>query len=177
MKRAVILLIILTAASTAFATRQEKDLLILEGRRIYTYDLPGLAETFPSIKFPEFVGMSTANYKGYRATWATFQNQLYLVGLEAQVPGKTDLLRNEEIVPGHAFPLKVTAWSGKITQVTRYTEMSSGSMVVWEVTETTTITVSKGVVVTIDTNVDRRPRNNTGEQSPASDRPAAAPEE
>ena len=84
---------------SALATIQESDLVILEGQRIYTYSLPSLETVFSDITFPKFEMISTANRKGYRATWATFQKQLYLVGLEARVAGKKELLRNKDITP------------------------------------------------------------------------------
>lgn len=102
---------------SAFATIQESDLVILEGQHIYADSPPSLEEVFPDIKFPEFEMISTANRKGYRATWATFQKRLYLVGLEARVAGNKELLRNNELIPGHDFPLKVTRGSFKTQKV------------------------------------------------------------
>jgi hypothetical protein len=143
------------------------DLLILEGSQIYTYDLPHLNEAFPAIKFPKFTPISTANYKGYRATWATFQKQLYLVGLEARVNGNAELLRNEEITSGHSFPLKVTDWSGKILHMEKSSTLDMKKMTWMEVTETTAITVNKGVVISTNVSVERKPREGGGYSVPA----------
>ena len=51
------ILCVLFILNNAFATEQEKSLLVLEGRHIYTYDLPKLNEAFPDIKFPKFLGL------------------------------------------------------------------------------------------------------------------------
>ena len=153
----LIVVAICSIPCSALATTQEQDLLILEGQHIHTYSLPRLDEAFPAIRFPEFEMISTANRKGYRATWATFQKQLYLVGLEARVTGKKHMLRNNDILPGHPFPLKVADWSGMIIQTDR---SSSWNGETWtDITETTTITVKKGVVTGTKVATERKPRD------------------
>ncbi|HET6424701.1 MAG TPA: hypothetical protein VFG20_13515 [Planctomycetaceae bacterium] len=144
----------------ALATEQEKDLVIVEGQHVYTFSLLELNEIFPHIRFPEFEMISTGNRKGYRATWATFQNQLYLVGIEGRIAGKTDLLRNNELLLGQNFPVKVAAWSGTIVQKNESSEFG-GEPTAWsDVTKTTTITVTKGVVTNHKVTIKRTPRND-----------------
>ena len=79
--------VILSFLLTVFAaaTIQSRDILIVRGKRIYTYEMPGLEKAFPDQKVPKFNVISTANYKGYNATWAVMGGQLYLVGLEGLV--------------------------------------------------------------------------------------------
>lgn len=143
----------------ALDTPQEPDLLILEGQRIYTSSLPSLEEALPDITFPEFTMISTANYKGYRATWATFQKQLYLVGLEGRVEGNDDLLRNHDLVPEHSFPIKVTGWSGEIVQTNRSSSLDGETRKWTDIEKTTTITVEKGMVTDTSVAVTRKPRD------------------
>lgn len=144
--------------SSSLSTIQEEDLLILEGQRIYTHSLPPLEKAFPDITFPEFEWQSTANRKGYRATWATFQKQLYLVGLEAHVPGKVEPLRNSALTPGRLFPLKVTGWSGSIVDIEKSSSLDVDTMNWTDITETTTITIKNGVVKDTKVTVEEIPR-------------------
>jgi hypothetical protein len=143
---------------SVLATDQEPDLLIFEGQRIYTHSLPALSKAFPDITFPEFSMISTANYSGYRATWATFQKQLYLVGLEARVDGKTELSHNGELLPAHAFPLKVQRWSGTIAQTAKSSSLNPKTMIWTDITETTTITVKNGIVTGAKVDMKQVPR-------------------
>lgn len=141
----------------ASGTVQERDLLVLEGERIYTYDLPRPEQAFPNIKFPEFEMISTGNYKGYRATWATFGKKLYLIGLEARVHGKEELQRNEQLTPNHTFPLKVSGWSGEITRTERSSVTEGIDGPTYQVEKTTTIVVQDGAVTSIHVTTNRRP--------------------
>lgn len=160
MSRFILCFILLGACtSTANATIQVKSLLILEGEHIYTYRLPLLKDAFPDIKFPEFKWITTANRKGYTATWATFQNQLYLVGLQGQTSLHGKLLKNEDITTGHTFPLKVTSWSGKIVQ----TELLDPDSYSLREVKVKTITVKKGKVIHVKLHEKRNPRPNSGD--------------
>lgn len=165
MTRALLCLFVIAWVSrSAIATEQEQDLLILEGQHIYTYDLPRLDEAFPDLTFPEFEMISTANRKGYRATWATFQNHLYLVGLEARVDGKRKqgLLRNNQIIAKRKFPLKVTLWSGKIVQTENSSSLDIETMKGTDILETTTIIVKDGAVTKTAITVTRNPGKPAG---------------
>lgn len=142
---------------TARATVQESDVFILEGKRIYTSSLFPLVKVFPDIKFPQFDEISTANRKGYVATWATFQNRLYLIGLEGNVPGHDKHLCNEQITPGHRFPLKVTKWSGDIIQTISYSSYDSETEQGTYTSEITTIKVRSGIVTDTTEKVIRKP--------------------
>ncbi len=156
----LISIVVFGISHSAFATEQEKDLVIVEGQHIYTHSLLDLDKIFPDRKFPEFEMISTGNWKGYRATWATFQKQLYLVGIEGRVAGKKDLLRNNELLPGQNFPVKVSVWSGTIVQKRESSEFGGEPMMWSDVTETTTITVTKGVVTDQKVAIKRTPRND-----------------
>jgi len=153
----LVLLSIGTFSNAAHATIQEASLLILEGEHVYTYDLPRLEDAFPGIKFPEFELVSTANRKGYTATWATFQNQLYLVGLQGRTSVKGKLLKNEGNTPGHSFPLKVTSWSGKVRQIRTSSVVDGDSLKRTDIRVTTTITVKKGKVIDVKVREERKP--------------------
>ena len=72
---------------SAIATTQEQDLLILEGACYYTCKLPSLADSLPGVAIPKFRMLTTANYKGYRATWAVIDGQLFLIGVEGKTEG------------------------------------------------------------------------------------------
>jgi len=124
MKTASILIFMLMSTFQTFATTQEEDLLIVHGRRIYTHDMPDLKTAFPNFKIPEFVMISTGNYKGYVATWAVFDKELFLVGIYGQLKGKNSLIHDKEVfdVP---FPIKVVGWSGTIKQSNKAFELPS----------------------------------------------------
>lgn len=142
---------------TARATVQVDDILIYEGKQILTNSLFPLEKVFPDIKFPQFDEISTGNRKGYVATWATFQNRLYLIGLEGNVPGHDKHLCNEQITPGHRFPLKVTRWSGKIIQEMHSRSYDSETGIWTDVLEITTIKVKSGIVTDTIEEVIRKP--------------------
>ncbi len=110
------LLIVGFLSQNTFATQQERDLLVYEGARHKTYPLPTLAECLPDVKLPEFRMISTANYKGYRATWAVIDNQFYLIGIEGKVKSNQGrrMLSSRELFPKVKFPHKVTSFTGKI---------------------------------------------------------------
>ena len=164
LRHLLILVVVGFFPCSALATIQEPDLLILEGKRIFTYSLFRLDKVFPDITFPEFEEISTANRKGYTATWATFQKHLYLVGLEARIAGKDKLLGNSDIILGHHFPLKVTNWSGTIVQTERSSSLDVDTMTWTDITETTTIIVKKGVVTDTKVAIERKPRDDTDKQ-------------
>jgi len=103
-------------AQHAVATTQEKDMLVLEGAKYYTYDVPSLGECLPGVEISMFRMLTTANYKGYRSTWAVINRQLFLIGVEGktkETKGKR-MLSTPELFPKVAFPFKVTAFSGRI---------------------------------------------------------------
>tara|TARA_R100001132_G_C3269877_1_gene92088 strand:- start:511 stop:1074 length:564 start_codon:yes stop_codon:yes gene_type:complete len=157
------LLCICSIPGTVLATPQEDDFLILEGKQIYTSSLRPLNRVFPNLKIPEFDEISTGNRKGYVASWATFQNQLYLIGLEGHVPGQNKLLGNERITPGHRFPLKVTKWSGNIIQEKNFLSYDADTEQSTSISEIATIRVRQGVVTDTVLKVIRKPISNTNE--------------
>ena len=110
------LICFVSSFSALFATIQETDLIIVEGHRYYGDKLPSLKEAFPERILPEFVMLSTANYKGYRATWAVVQGQLVLVGIEGKIKGDGShrLHRSGELFPEITFPHRVTSFTGTL---------------------------------------------------------------
>jgi len=102
--------------SHVFATTQETDLIIVEGHSYRSHKLPSLKDAFPESKLPEFVMLHTANYKGYRATWAIAQGQLFLIGIEGKIKGDDShrLHRSKELFPKITFPHPVTSFSGTL---------------------------------------------------------------
>ena len=173
-KRLLAVAILISAlAVPSGATEQEMDLIILEGAHVYADDLPALEDAFPDIVFPEFGFLSTSAYKRYRPTWATFQKQLYLVGLQAVVNGK--LVHNNEILAGYTFPLKVTAWSGTLIQIGRSYPFNPDSEVQMVKTYTSTIVIEKGLITDISSKTELKPEENIGEQPAAQIQPEGAP--
>ena len=114
--KVTLLCILLMVSFSAIATIQEQDLIIVEGARYYTYSLPTLAEALPDTDIPEFSMLHTANYKGYRASWAVINNQLFLIGVEGNLLKSHErrLYKSQEIFPTLTFPVKITAFSGVI---------------------------------------------------------------
>lgn len=113
---AVAAVLICALAQHALATRQEKDMIVLEGARYFTYDLPSLGECLPGVKIPKFRALTTANWKGYRSTWAVINGQLFLIGVEGKTKETKQkrMLSTPELFPNVTFPFKVTAFSGRI---------------------------------------------------------------
>jgi len=111
------ILLLSIVANTLSATEQEKDLLIYEGARYFTYSTPSLGDAFPGTPLPDFASLSTGNYKGYRASWAIIQNQLYLLGIEGRVQKDEGrrILNSLELFPEVKFPYKLTEYSGSIS--------------------------------------------------------------
>jgi len=103
-------------ASVTTATTQEKDLIIYEGSRYYTYVLPSLSEALPNIELPNFIMLSTANWDGYRASWAIIENQLFLIGVEGKTKENSGkrMLSSRELFPELIFPVKIVGFSGII---------------------------------------------------------------
>jgi len=91
--------------------------------------------------------------------------QIILVGIEARVAEKKELLRNNDIIPGHNFPLKVTAWSGTIIQTERNSSLDVETMTWTDSTEKTTITVNKGLIAHTKHAVKQKKRREANEAS------------
>ena len=157
------LIFLLVGTFSAGATEQETDVLIIRGKRIYTHDTPGLKEAFPKLSIPEFRMISTANYKGYSATWAVFDEQLYLVGLEALTKDDGELLWDERVLKKQSFPLKVSEWSGVVTQSSPVSSFDPNTGKSERYDKVTTITFKKGKVTNVA--FDRKvPRGKNAER-------------
>jgi len=70
----------------------------------------------PKQKIPEFGLSRTSNHKGYTASWAVFDNQLYLIGIVAVLRDSEKLSSNTAVLKNVKFPLQVTNWSGIVTR-------------------------------------------------------------
>jgi hypothetical protein len=158
--RLLLLLVLSFIPCPVLATGQESDLVILEGKRFYTYSLARIEEVFPDISFPDFEMISTSNRKGYSTIWATFHKQLYLVGIEGRVAGNDELVGNNDILPDCQFPLKVTKWSGTIVQTDRSSSQDVDTMIWTDITETTKITVKHGLVTNTSVNIEQKTRKS-----------------
>lgn len=139
------------------ATTQETDLIIVEGHRYYTYELPSLKEAFPDSKLPEFVMLHTANYKGYRATWAIAQGQLFLIGIEGKLKDDDThrLHRSRELFPKITFPHPVTSFSGTLELEGDSDDYVIEGKVIHS-TESVTITIKDGKVVSTEKKTSTR---------------------
>lgn len=136
---------------SAIATTQEQDLLILEGACYYTYKLPSLADSLPGVAIPKFRMLTTANYKGYRATWAVIDGQLFLIGVEGKTEetGGKRMISTPELFPGVAFPFRVTTFSGQIELEGRHLDYVIDETNIITYTDTLTLTFEKGRVADI----------------------------
>lgn len=141
--------VILSFLLTVFAaaTIQSRDILIVRGKRIYTYEMPGLEKAFPDQKVPKFNVISTANYKGYNATWAVMGGQLYLVGLEGLVREEGKMLWDEKVLKGLTFPVKVEQWSGEVKQSNSVSVYDPNTNEMKKFVEQTTIVFKQGKVI------------------------------
>lgn len=89
---------------------------------------------------PEFDFVGTGNWVGYDATWLIRDSKLFLFKIKAIRNGKN--IRNEDILPGKAFPLQATWFTGRINLAVGGYNTSSNrheSVIVFHIT--------KGVVV------------------------------
>ncbi len=112
-----VLIATLLCSSVSQGTIQEQDLIIYEGARYYTYTTPTLEESVPNISMPKFEMLHSANYKGYRASWAVIDAQLYLIGIEGKLKGRKEdgLLNSRQIFPDLEFPLKIKGYNGTVS--------------------------------------------------------------
>ena len=147
---------IVTACVAAFgrsasATTQEQDLFILEGACYYTYNLPSLADSLPGVAIPKFRMLTTANYKGYRATWAVIDGQLFLIGVEGKTEetGGKRMLSTPELFPGVTFPVRATTFSGKIELEGRHLDYVIDDNSIITYTDTQTLTFANGRIADI----------------------------
>ena len=158
----IIFALVIVLAQGGLCTEQVKDLLIIRGKRIYTYDTPALGKAFPNLKIPKFDIISTANYKGYNATWAVLRGQLYLIGLDGFVRSSRKLQWDEKILQGQQFPLKVTDWSGVVTRVSPVSVYDPNTDTFTCFDDVTTIVFEKGRVSKVE--FDKRvPRTDSPE--------------
>lgn len=95
MKLILAFLVASAAASVVIATEQGRELLVLGGRTYRTEQQPMLglwhSEEWQSDgdqRMPDFEVTSSANWRGYVATFSISDDKLYLLDIEGQVEGK-----------------------------------------------------------------------------------------
>jgi hypothetical protein len=150
MKTKLCTITLLAFATLSEATEQERELLVVRGKRIFTHDTPELKEAFPNLEIPKFGMISTANHKGYTATWGVIEGQLYLFGLEATNEVNGDILWDEMILKDQKFPVKVVEWSGEVTQTIPRTIFDPNTRKTDKYNNVTTIVFVNGVVTKVD---------------------------
>lgn len=150
MKTNLCTILLLAFASLSEATEQEQDLLVVRGKRIFTHDAPELKEAFPNLEIPVFVMNSTANHKGYTATWGVIEGQLYLIGLEARNEVSGEMQWDEMILKDQKFPVKVVEWSGEVTQTIPRTTFDKNTRETEYYSDVTTIVFVKGMATKVD---------------------------
>lgn len=96
MKLILAFLVASAAASVVIATEQGRELLVLGGRTYGTEQQPMLglwhSEEWQSDgdqRMPDFEVTSSANWRGYVATFSISDGKLYLFDIEGQVGGKS----------------------------------------------------------------------------------------
>jgi len=156
--------LVLAFATISGATPQEREVLVIRGKRIYTHDTPGLKEAFPKLDIPDFAVISTANYKGYIPTWAVIEGQLYLIGLEALLQRGGDMLWDEQVLKGLKFPAKVEGWSGEVTQSSPVSSFDPNTGKSERYDKVTTIRFVTGVVTKVDFDRKVPKKDNTEEE-------------
>ena len=113
MNKFLVILGLLLIASTAAATSQESEPVIWKGTTYYPLLGPGMPwSSLPETQRRHFDMDSTANHKGYHATWEIKDSVLYLASFEAMQHGKKVSL--DEIFPGRKPPIKAEWFSNFI---------------------------------------------------------------
>lgn len=165
MKTYFCIILLIAFATVAGATEQERDLLVIRGKRIFSHDMPSLKEAFPNLTIPEFGMISTSNYKGYTATWGVIEDQLYLIGLEAKKMGEDEMLWDEKILNGLKFPVKVPEWSGAVTHSSPVGRFDPNTGKSEHYDEVTTIVFVKSMVTKVEFAVKVPMKSNAEEAS------------
>ncbi len=139
------LLHFLATVALSYGTAQSPDILIFDGAKHSLFENP-LESAFdeaenpkPRFFFDEGV-QSTANWRGYVATWELTDGHLYLRKIEKSYPTETAsgawqtesrLVPAERVFPGKDYPLKAEWYSGvlRVPQgaLLRYVHMGYGS--------------------------------------------------
>ena len=86
----ILLVIVLFSCISAFATAQMGDKLVLDGKDyfIYTNPLEIYLEKHPGL-LPKSTVVSTANWRGYVASWTVKDDRLLLTDVQIQQAKKT----------------------------------------------------------------------------------------
>lgn len=143
MRKAFITLAVLTLTASAvllFATAQIGDILVLNGKKysIQTNPLRTWLESNPD-RLPKPAVTSSANWRGYVATWEVKSDRLLLVDIEMQFPAGNSKNKSSEFeyhsVLSKVFPEKKEVFADWFTghiivpdgDLVRYTHMGYAS--------------------------------------------------
>jgi hypothetical protein len=114
----ILLGLCLTAVLPALATEQQLDEMRYYGERVVILEHPLSEKIWPKPSDhpkPQFDIHSTANYKGYEATWEIRDSKLVLVGFSADMQGEEFPI--ERLFPGRKLPVLADWYSGPLTIV------------------------------------------------------------
>jgi hypothetical protein len=119
----------------SYATAQEPDILIYGAKKYYLYTNPldSYFKKFPDKK-PKTTIVSTANWRGYIATFEIIDNTLFLRDIEIEVDDDKNGLRNksvmDEVFPGEKI-VALEWFNGLLTvpygQLLKYVHMGYSS--------------------------------------------------
>lgn len=107
-------LLIFTAGQEALATVQIPDHLIYEGKKYRIFSYPSPLESYygPKRPRPNFQRNTTANMRGYSATWEIVKGALYLKQISARLEQGTVGL--DYLFPGNKGRVAATWFTGEI---------------------------------------------------------------
>jgi hypothetical protein len=139
--RTLIALAVLAVAVSTFATEQVRDTVTITGQQHSMLERPlnGLLCRLPAI--PRFDVPSTANYKGYTASWEVRDSRLYLASFSATTnrqPFSATLL-----FPDRTLPILADWYSGSVHIISGRETLAHGHYTYERVTA---LRVKNGVV-------------------------------
>ena len=123
----IILAAVLICAATAgpaSTTRQVHEKVIWNGDEYYAEEHPGVLGVFEKGEGPSFVMISTANYRGYRATWEIKDGRLYLRDMVGRT--REGDVTIADVFPKRRPPIPVDWYTGAIIIPGRF-EIGRGS--------------------------------------------------
>lgn len=120
MKR-ILALCLFFLCSSAFATAQFPEVLLLDGkqRALYTNPLePWLRQPGNGEKLKPYVSerRCSASWRGYEGSWEIKNGQLFLIGLRANpCSQQSPVIPLSALFPGQSAPVAATWFSGRLT--------------------------------------------------------------
>lgn len=125
MMRAIVIVAVITiSTSTAVATDQESDSMIVGGQKRWIYTTIGLAEDWHGRNLD--FDLRSSNWSGYNCEWEIRDSRLYLKGFEATVNGKP-VARKDAFPHSKKWPLHATWFSGVVTVLDKPVRLSRAS--------------------------------------------------